>query len=157
MSIGEGVCIFLDDSVNQLGASRLPREDRLTFWPRAALALRRFGPEAYWPIMHRRMDFDWTRARAFLATADHGTLSAAGQALGIAQPTVGRQVAALEADLGIVLFERSGNRLSLTPAGLELLEHVREMEAAANRVLLAASGRARALEGEVTITASGGD
>ena len=100
------------------------------------------------------MDFDWTRARAFLATADHGTLSAAGQALGLAQPTVGRQIAALEQDLGVALFERSGNRLTLTPAGLDLLEHVRDMDAAANRVLLAASGRSLALEGQVTITAS---
>lgn len=100
------------------------------------------------------MDFDWNRARAFLATAEHGTLSAAGKALGIAQPTVGRQVTALEDELGVALFERSGNRLVLTPAGLDLVEHVRTMEEAANRVVLVASGRSVALEGRVSITAS---
>jgi len=100
------------------------------------------------------MDFDWNRARAFLATADHGTLSAAGKALGIAQPTVGRQIAALEEDLGVALFERTGNRLALTPAGLELVEHVRAMDEAANRVALVASGRSVELAGRVTISAS---
>lgn len=100
------------------------------------------------------MQFDWNRARAFLATADHGTLSAAGQALGIAQPTVGRQIAALEEELGIALFERTGNRLSLTPAGLDLVEHVRAMAAAANRIALTASGRSVAIAGRVRISAS---
>ena len=61
--------------------------------------------------MHIRMDwrtvtFDWNRARAFLVTAEEGSLSAAARALGLAQPTLGRQVSALEDELGIVLFER---------------------------------------------------
>jgi DNA-binding transcriptional LysR family regulator len=99
------------------------------------------------------MDFDWTHARAFLATADHGTFSAAAGVLGLTQPTVGRQIAALEQQLGVLLFERNGNRLLLTEAGLDLVEHVRTMEEAANRVLLTASGRSVALEGRVTITA----
>ncbi|MEN0063966.1 MAG: LysR family transcriptional regulator [Myxococcota bacterium] len=99
------------------------------------------------------MDFDWNRARAFLATADHGTLSAAGAALGLAQPTVGRQIAALEEQLGVALFERAGNRLTLTPAGLDLLEHVRAMDQAANRVVLVASGRTLSLEGRVSVSA----
>ncbi|MEO0603476.1 MAG: LysR family transcriptional regulator [Myxococcota bacterium] len=100
------------------------------------------------------MDFDWNRARSFLATAEHGTLSAAGRALGIAQPTVGRQIAALEDELGVALFERTGNRLELTPAGLDIVDHVRTMEAAANRVALTASGRSVSLEGRVLVTAS---
>ena len=50
--------------------------------------------------MQRRMDwravkFDWNRARAFLVTAEEGSLSAAPRALGMAQPTLGRQVYAL--------------------------------------------------------------
>ena len=40
--------------------------------------------------------FDWNRARAFLATVEEGSLSAAARALGVAQPTLGRQVTALE-------------------------------------------------------------
>ena len=52
--------------------------------------------------MHQRMGLDWNRVRSLLATADHGTLSAAHKALGLAPPAVGRQIAALEDEL----FER---------------------------------------------------
>ena len=54
------------------------------------------------------MKFDWNHAKAFLVTAQEGSLSAAARALGMAQPTLGRQVDALEAELGVVLFERVG-------------------------------------------------
>lgn len=101
-----------------------------------------------------RATFDWNRLRAFLVTAEEGSLSAAARALGLAQPTLGRQVAALEEELGVALFERVGRSLSLTRSGLELLEHARAMSEAAGRVSLAASGRVEAVAGEVTVTAS---
>lgn len=72
----------------------------------------------------------------------------------MAQPTVGRQVAALEEELGITLFERIGQGLKLTTAGLDLLEHVRAMGESAAQVSLAAAGNATALKGEVVIAAS---
>lgn len=102
----------------------------------------------------RSVNFDWNRARAFLVTAEEGSLSAAARALGMTQPTLGRQVASLEKELGIVLFERAGQGLVLTPGGLELLEHVRAMGNAANQVSLAASGQSQELEGNVCISAS---
>jgi len=98
--------------------------------------------------------FDWNRARAFLVTAETGSLTAAARALRVAQPTLGRQVAALEAELGVTLFERLPRGLRLTEAGLAMLDHVREMGAAAGRLSLAAGGQVQALEGLVTITAS---
>jgi DNA-binding transcriptional LysR family regulator len=109
--------------------------------------------------MHFRMDwksvkFDWNRARAFLVTAEEGSLSAAARALGMAQPTLGRQVDALETELGVTLFERGGRGLTLTQAGLELLDHVRAMGDAAGRVSLTASGQAQSIEGSICITAS---
>ena len=100
------------------------------------------------------VSFDWNQARAFLATVEEGSLSAAARQLGLTQPTLGRQVAALEAALGIILFERIGKSLSLTPSGLELLDHVRAMYDAANRVSLTASGQSQSIEGRVRITAS---
>ncbi len=98
--------------------------------------------------------FDWNQARAFLATAQAGSLSAAARVLGQTQPTLGRQIAALEAGLGVTLFDRVGRGLVLTQAGRDLLEHVRAMEEAATRFSIAASGRAQAVGGEVSITAS---
>lgn len=100
------------------------------------------------------VSFDWNQARAFLATAEEGSLSAAARALGLTQPTLGRQVAALEEDLGVMLFERAGRSLILTQSGLELLDHVRTMGDAASRFSLTASGQSQTIEGQVCITAS---
>jgi DNA-binding transcriptional LysR family regulator len=102
----------------------------------------------------RAMNFDWNRARAFLVTAEEGSLSAAARALGMAQPTVGRQVDALEAELGITLFERVGRGLTLTPSGLDLLDHVRAMGQAAERLSLASFGQSQTMTGTICISAS---
>lgn len=87
-------------------------------------------------------------------TAEEGSLSAAARALGMTQPTLGRQVAALEEELGIALFERVGRGIELTPSGLALVEHVRAMGEAANRVSLTASGKSDTLEGNICISAT---
>lgn len=102
----------------------------------------------------RSVRFDWNRARAFLVTAEEGSLSAAARALGMTQPTLGRQVTALEEELGVLLFERVGRGLRLTTGGTDLLEHVRMMGEAANHVTLAASGQSQSIEGTICITAS---
>lgn len=102
----------------------------------------------------RAVRFDWNRARAFLVTAEEGSLSAAARALGMAQPTLGRQVDALEKELGVILFERVGRGLTLTPGGLELLDHVRAMGEAANRMSLTSAGQSQSVEGKVVIAAS---
>jgi DNA-binding transcriptional LysR family regulator len=102
----------------------------------------------------RAVRFDWNRARAFLVTAEEGSLSAAARALGMTQPTLGRQVTALEEELGVALFERVGRGLTLTTGGMDLLDHVRKMGEAANHVTLAASGQSQSIEGTISITAS---
>lgn len=101
------------------------------------------------------LDFDWNHTRAFLVTAMEGSLSAAARELKQTQPTLSRQVAALEAELGVTLFERVGKRLVLTETGHDLLEHVVKMREAAELVALRASGRSELLVGEVRI--SGGE
>lgn len=98
--------------------------------------------------------FDWNRTRAFLVTAEEGSFSAAARALGMSQPTLGRQVSALEQELGVTLFARTGRGIALTQAGVALLDHVRAMGEAAERVALAAGGRSEAIEGSIAITAS---
>lgn len=102
----------------------------------------------------RSITFDWNRARAFLVTAEEGSLAAAARSLGMTQPTLGRQVAALEREIGFDLFTRRGRGLELTPNGIKLLDHVRLMGDAANRFALSASGKSDVIEGEVSITAS---
>lgn len=100
--------------------------------------------------------FDWNHARAFLVTAQEGSLSAAARALNTTQPTVGRQIAALEQELGAVLFDRVGRALVLTDLGTELLEYVQAMGEAANGLSLAASGSSQSIAGQVSIAATDG-
>ncbi len=102
----------------------------------------------------RSVRFDWNRARAFLVTAEEGSLSAAARALDMSQPTLGRQVSALEEELGVALFERGARSLELTPAGLDLIRHVRQMGDAASQLSLSASGRSASIEGSICITAT---
>jgi len=97
---------------------------------------------------------NWNYIKAFLATAEFGSLSAAAKALKTSQPTVGRQITALEADLKIALFERSGREPELTPSGIELLKYVEEMRDAANRFAVVAAGRSETIKGPVAITAT---
>ena len=102
----------------------------------------------------QRVEFDWNHVRAFLVTADTGSYSSAARVLRTAQPTVGRQVQALEEALGVTLFERAGRGLALTPTGLELVEHVRAMSDAAVRVSRIAAGQSLSLDGPICISAS---
>ena len=100
------------------------------------------------------ISFDWNHVRAFLATVEEGSLSAAARATGQTQPTLGRQVAALEEAIGVTLFERVGRSLALTSSGEQLVDHVRAMGEAASRISLAASGQSQSVEGLVRISAS---
>jgi DNA-binding transcriptional LysR family regulator len=102
----------------------------------------------------RAVTFDWNRVRAFLVTAEEGSLSAAARALGLTQPTLGRQVEALERELGVALFERHGRGLRPTPAGLDLLDHARRMGDGAGDLALAVAGLSDGLDGEVSVSAS---
>jgi DNA-binding transcriptional LysR family regulator len=74
--------------------------------------------------------------------------------LGQSQPTIGRQVGALEEELGVVLFERIGHRLQLTATGSDLVEQVRHMSEAAARFSLIAAGQSQSIEGVVRLAAS---
>jgi DNA-binding transcriptional LysR family regulator len=61
--------------------------------------------------------------RYFLAAAEHGSFSAAADALLMAQPSLSDQIRRLEAELGVPLFMRAGRRLQLTEAGRMLQPH----------------------------------
>lgn len=101
-----------------------------------------------WKTTH----FDWNHARGFLATVEEGSLSAAARVLGVTQPTLSRQISALEETLGVTLFERGHRSSALTESGLELVDHVRAMFEAAEQVSLAAAGQAQSVKGRVIVT-----
>lgn len=102
----------------------------------------------------RAIKFDWNRARAFLVTAEEGSISAAARALDMTQPTVSRQVSALEEELGVSLFERTNSGLVLTQSGAVLMEQVKTMADAATNLSRLASGHVDSVEGLVCISAT---
>ena len=97
---------------------------------------------------------DWHLFRSFLAVIREGSLSGAARALGMTQPTVGRQVAALESALEVSLFTRSLEGLAPTESALQLVPAAEAMGAAAAAALRIASGEAVEERGTVRITAS---
>jgi DNA-binding transcriptional LysR family regulator len=100
------------------------------------------------------MDMDWNHLHAFLQTAERGSLSAAARYMGVTQSTLSRQVAALEIELGVTLFERVGRSVLITKAGSGLLEYARTMGTAAHDLALAATGTSKAVDGVVSVTAT---
>ena len=100
------------------------------------------------------ISFDWNQVRAFLATVEEGTFSAAARVLKTTQPTIGRQIKELEDRLGVTLLERSVKGPRLTEAGETLLHHVRAMSDAASMISLAAMSQSTEVSGKVRITAS---
>ncbi len=63
--------------------------------------------------------------RTFIAIVDHGSLTAASGALGSSLPATVRNLAALEAELGVRLLNRTTRRLSLTDEGRQYLQRAR--------------------------------
>ncbi|MDT3707378.1 MAG: LysR family transcriptional regulator [Thiobacillus sp.] len=97
---------------------------------------------------------DWSLWRSFAAVVEHGSLSAAARVLGLSQPTLGRHVEALEAALGVTLFERTLAGLKPTDTALKLFEPVVGAQRALSEAALMAEGSSAALAGSVRITAS---
>lgn len=99
-------------------------------------------------------DFNWQLIPSFLAAHQHGSLLAAARALGISQPTVGRHIAQLEAQIGTPLFERTGRGLIATPAAARLADAARAMEAGAHTLMRGAHQAQATLSGTVRVSAS---
>ncbi len=77
--------------------------------------------------------------RYFLAVVDHGSVSRAAVAVAVAQPSLSRQLRALEAELGVTLFDRSQRALGLAPAGEAFLPMARDLVIRADRAIGAMS------------------
>lgn len=98
--------------------------------------------------------FDWSLVRSFLAVLEQGSLLAAARQLQASQPTIGRHVAELESQLGLVLFERTGRGLLPTETALRLADAARVMQNGADALARNVMGADHAVSGTVRITAS---
>lgn len=96
---------------------------------------------------------DWDDLRLFLAVAQHGSIRAAADHLGVNQSTVNRRMDVLEHDLKLCLFDRSTRGLSLTDAGRAIVEGAAPMQSLAATVCQVAEAQRRALSGSIKVTA----
>lgn len=94
----------------------------------------------------------WDDLRFFLAVADGGSLAAAARALGVNHTTVLRRIGALEAELGLRLFDRLPSGYAMTGGGESLLEAARQVEATVTGLERKLAGQDLRLEGELRVT-----
>jgi DNA-binding transcriptional LysR family regulator len=104
----------------------------------------------------RKGTMKWDDLRVFLAVVREGRLQAAGRLLDLDPTTAGRRVAALEAALGVRLFERTADGYLPTEAGRDLVAPAEAMEAQAAALAGAAAERPGRLTGSVRINAPDG-
>src|SRR3979409_1302099 len=90
--------------------------------------------------VHRAMDLG--HLRAFAAVVDTGGVSREPTYVTLSQPALSRQIQALEAELGVPLFDRIGRRALLTSEGEDLLRCGRRLLAEADSL----GERARSLK-----------
>ena len=98
--------------------------------------------------------FNWENMRHFLAVAKCGTLSGAARELRVDHATVGRRVAALEAELQMRLVERLPRSCRLTAVGILIVEQARRMESAAFDISRQMRSQQGSLSGRVMLSAS---
>jgi DNA-binding transcriptional LysR family regulator len=98
--------------------------------------------------------FDWTLVRSFLAALDQGSLLGASRVVRASQPTIGRHIAELESQLGVVLFERTGRGLRPTSEAMRMADAARLMESGAHQMMRNVTGANEEISGTVRVTAS---
>ena len=89
--------------------------------------------------------------RYFLTVAKEQNFTKAAEQLHITQPTLSRQMAAFEEDLGITLFIRNGKKISLTDEGILLKRRALEILDLEERTLEELNGKEEVVEGTITI------
>src|SRR5580658_834419 len=105
------------------------------------------------PIANGSGSMDWDDVRVFLAVARHGSLRAAGRALGLSQPTIGRRLATFETTFGgPTLFDRLPEGLRLNAAGNALLPAAEQLENAALSLERRRAVTSAALSGTVRVS-----
>ena len=95
---------------------------------------------------------DWDLCKTFVAVAETRSFAGAARQLRSSHPTVGRNIAVLEEQLGTKLFARSNEGLALTAQGRKFREHVEAMSAAALRAEAAVSAGGAQARGVVKLS-----
>lgn len=99
---------------------------------------------------------NWSDYPIFLAVAEAGSLTAAGRALGMSQPTVGRRIRALEDHFGTSLLKRQNGQLIPTNFGQSMLDHIRRMQEEASAIDRSSATLEDSLSGVVRLSATEG-
>jgi DNA-binding transcriptional LysR family regulator len=102
------------------------------------------------------MNTNWSDYPVFLSVAEAGSLTAAGKALGMSQPTVGRRIRALEDHFGTPLLKRQDGMLIPTTFGQSMLDHIRRMQDEAAAIDRSSATLEDSLSGVVRLSASEG-
>ncbi|MEC4722588.1 LysR family transcriptional regulator [Noviherbaspirillum sp. CPCC 100848] len=89
--------------------------------------------------------------RYFLAVAEEGNVTRAAEKLGIGQPPLSQQILALEREMGVQLFRRTGHGVSLTEAGESLLADARRLLDDAQLAVLNAQRAGRGETGRLNL------
>ncbi len=94
------------------------------------------------------------RLKVFRAVARHLNFSRAAEELLLTQPAVTQQVKALEDEYGVPLFDRSGGRIALTPAGKTLLPYADKLKAISDEAYEVVTSAAGSHAGNLSLGAS---
>lgn len=86
------------------------------------------------------MKWTFEQLKTFSVVADLGTMTSAAETLGLTPGAVSQQMGALQAGLPRPIFARDGRRVTLTDAGVTLLQHARILLEAERRAATALSG-----------------
>lgn len=89
--------------------------------------------------------------RYFLMVAKEQSFTKAAEQLNITQPTLSRQLAALEEELGAKLFHRGGHSITLTNEGLLLKRRALELVDLEDKIVSEFKGSQESIEGKITV------
>ena len=95
---------------------------------------------------------DYRAIAIFLAVAESGSFTKAGQALGLSTSVVSHNISKLETETGVSLFFRSPRSITITAAGKLILETAREMVDAGNRTIDKLNDQSGELSGSLRVT-----
>jgi len=98
---------------------------------------------------------DWRWLKSFVAVAEAGGMHSASKEARTSQATLSRHISALEEELGVVLFDRTGRGVRLSPEGAALLERARVIKESVKAFELQAQGLSEEEGGIVRVTMSG--